>query len=96
MLASLRNELAGSDGPVEADFDGDDSEKTSRPAWLSQALMRLSFRERAVVELVYGLGLSCDEIASVLQCSMEAVKAGLLQAREKLDSSRPTGARFAR
>jgi RNA polymerase sigma-70 factor, ECF subfamily len=95
-FASLRSELAGSDGPVEADFDGDVSEKSSRAAWLSQALMRLSFRERAVVELVYGLGLSCDESASVLQCSTEAVKAGLLNARGILDSSRPTGAQFAR
>ena len=95
MLASQRSKLAGSDGPVEADFEGDVSEKTSRPAWLSQALMRLSFRERAVVELVYGLGLSCDEIASVLQCSTEAVKAGLLRARGNLDSSVRTGARFA-
>jgi RNA polymerase sigma-70 factor, ECF subfamily len=95
-FASLQSELAGSDGPVEADFDGDVSEKTARAAWLSQALMRLSFRERAVVELVYGLGLSCDEIASVLQCSTEAVKAGLLHARGNLDSSKPTGARFAR
>jgi RNA polymerase sigma factor (sigma-70 family) len=95
-LASLQSELAGSDGPVEADFDGDVSEKTSSPAWLSQALMRLTFRERAVVELVYGLGLSCDEIASVLQCSTEAVKAGLLHARGNLHSNKPTGARFAR
>jgi RNA polymerase sigma-70 factor (ECF subfamily) len=94
-FASLRGELAGSDGPVEADFDGDVSEKTSRPAWLSQALMRLSLQERAVVELVYGLGLSCDEIASVLQCSTEAVKAGLRHARGSLDSSKPTGARFS-
>ena len=93
-LASLRSELVGSDGPVEADFDGDVSEKTSRSAWLSQALMRLSLQERAVVELVYGLGLSCDEIASVLQCSTEAVKAGLRHARGNLDSSNPTGARF--
>jgi len=95
-LASLRSEFAGSDGPVKADFDGDVSEKTSGPAWPSQALMRLSFRERAVVELVYGLGLSCDEIASVLQCSTEGVKAGLLHARGNLDSGKPTGARFAR
>jgi RNA polymerase sigma-70 factor, ECF subfamily len=95
-FASLRSELAGSDGPVEADFDGDVSEKISRPAWLSQALMRLSFRERVVVELVYGLGLSCDEIAYVLQCSTEAVQAALLHARGTLDSSKPTGARFAR
>ena len=95
-FASLRSELAGSDGPVEADFDDDVSEKTSRPAWLSQALMRLSFRERAVVELVYGLGLSCDEIASVLHCSTEAVKAELLHVRGNLDSTKRTGARFAR
>jgi RNA polymerase sigma-70 factor, ECF subfamily len=95
-FASLRSELASSDAPVEADFDSDVSEKPSRPAWLSQALMRLSFRERAVVELVYGLGLSCDEIASALQCSTEAVKAGLLHARGNLDSSKRTGARFGR
>ena len=95
-LASLHSELAGSDGPVEADFDGDVSEETSRPAWLSQALMRLTFRERAVVELVYGFGLSCGEIASVLQCSTEAVKAGLLHARGNIHSNKPTGARFAK
>jgi RNA polymerase sigma-70 factor (ECF subfamily) len=95
-FASLRSELASSDGPVEAEFDSDVLEKPSRPAWLSQALMRLSLRERAVIELVYGLGLSCDEIASVLQCSTEAVKARLLHARETLDSSKRTGARFAR
>ena len=87
MLASQRSNLAGSDGPIGAAFEGDVSEKTSRSAWLSQALIRLSFRERAVVELVYGFGLSCDEIASVLQCSMEAVKAGLLHATGNLDSS---------
>jgi RNA polymerase sigma-70 factor, ECF subfamily len=95
-LASLQSELAGSDGPVEADFDVDVSEETSRPALLSQALMQLTFRERAVVELVYGLGLSCDESASVLQCSTDAVKVGLLQARGNLHSNKPTGARFAR
>jgi RNA polymerase sigma factor (sigma-70 family) len=95
-LASLHSELAGSDEPVEADFDGDVSEKTFRPAWLSQALMRSTFRERAVVELVYGFGLSCDEIASVLQCSTEAVKAGLLHARGNMHSNKPTGARFAK
>jgi RNA polymerase sigma-70 factor (ECF subfamily) len=86
-FASLRSELSGSVGPVEADFGGDASERNSRPAWLLKDLMRLSFRERVVVELVYGLGLSCDEIAFVMQCSTEAVKAELWQARGNLVST---------
>lgn len=95
-LLSLRSELASLDGPVEAGFDGDSSGMTSRPGWLSQALIQLSFKQLAVVELVYGLGLSCDEIAFVMQCSMKTVKARLLHARRNLDPSRPTEAPFAR
>jgi DNA-directed RNA polymerase specialized sigma24 family protein len=86
-LASQRSEVASSAGPVGADFDGGCSEMTSKPGWLSQSLAQLSFRQRAVVELVYGLGLSCDEIAIVMQCSTNAVKARVLRARRNLGRS---------
>lgn len=85
-LAHLRTEIAGSEGAVETDFDSDSSE-IARPDWLSRALVRLSFRQRAAIELVYGLGLSCDETASVMQCSLKTVKARLLHARRHLDLS---------
>ena len=87
-LAYLRTEIASSTGAVEADFDGDSSEIT-RPDWLSRALVRLSFRQQAAIELVYGLGLSCDETASVMQCSAKTIKALLLHARRHLDLSSP-------
>ena len=85
-FAYLRTEIASSEGAVETDFDGDSSEIT-RPDWLSRALVRLSFRQRAAIQFVHGLGLSCDETASVMQCSLKTVKARLLHARRHLDLS---------
>ena len=78
-------EAASSEESVEADLDDNPSGMTSRIDSLSESLVRLSFRQRTVIELVYGLGLSCDEIASVMQCSMKTVKARLLHARRNLD-----------
>jgi hypothetical protein len=45
---------------IESDLDAD-SDIASGPEWLSRALLQLPFRQRAVIELSYGIGLSCDE-----------------------------------
>jgi DNA-directed RNA polymerase specialized sigma24 family protein len=72
---------------IESDLDAD-SDIASGPEWLSRALLQLPFRQRAVIELSYGIGLSCDEICSVMQCTMKMVKIRLLQARRHLDRAR--------
>ena len=72
---------------IESDLDAD-SDIASGPEWLSRALLQLPFSPRAVIELSYGIGLSCDEICSVMQCTMKTVKIRLLQARRHLDRAR--------
>jgi RNA polymerase sigma-70 factor, ECF subfamily len=89
-LAYLQSQLAWSEETVESDFNGDSSDIASRPEWLSRALLQLPLRQRAVIELTYGLGLSCDEVSSVMQCPMKTVKITLLQARRHLDLARAT------
>jgi RNA polymerase sigma-70 factor, ECF subfamily len=87
-LACQRTEMAHSESTFEASFDTDSFEITSRPDWLTQAIVRLPFRQRCVIEFAYGLRLSCDEIASVMQCPMKTVNARLLRARRSLDLAR--------
>jgi len=84
-LASHRGELARLKGTTASDFGEDACGSARRPQWLSRALVQLSFAQRAAIELAYGLGLSCDEMASVMQCSPKIVKTTLLHARRALD-----------
>jgi RNA polymerase sigma-70 factor (ECF subfamily) len=51
---------------------------------LSKALEHLSADQRLVVELVYGVGHSLNEVAAILQCPVGTVKARLFHARVKL------------
>jgi RNA polymerase sigma-70 factor (ECF subfamily) len=84
-LAAHRSELARSNGTAASDFGEDASGNTARPQWLSRATVPLPFAQRAALELGYGLRLSCDEMASVMQCSPKIVKTTLLHARRALD-----------
>src|SRR3546814_9896109 len=40
--------------------------------------------QRVIIELVYGVGHSLDEVAAILQCPVGTVKARLFHARVKL------------
>jgi len=67
-----------------ADFYADSTDKTVTMDWIEQALMRLSPTQRAVVDFAYGLGLSCEEIASIMSCPVNTVKTRMLYARRRL------------
>ncbi|MFK2872246.1 RNA polymerase sigma factor [Dyella lipolytica] len=85
------------DEPVEDDALSDDRAPSSDPDedrelrdWLSKGLDRLSADQRVVVELVYGVGHSLDDVAAIMQCPVGTVKARLFHARVKLRNVLPT------
>lgn len=57
--------------------------------WLGKGLDRLSADQRVVVELVYGVGNSLEEVATIMQCPIGTVKARLFHARVKLRNVLP-------
>jgi RNA polymerase sigma-70 factor, ECF subfamily len=58
--------------------------------WLGKGLDRLSVDQRVVIELVYGVGHSLDDVAVIMQCPVGTVKARLFHARVKLRNVLPT------
>jgi len=58
--------------------------------WLGKGLEHLSADQRVVVELVYGVGNSLDEVAAIMQSPVGTVKARLFHARVKLRNTLPT------
>lgn len=60
-----------------------------RADWLAQGLSSLPFEQRATLELAYYLGHSCAEIAEIMRCPVNTVKARLFQARIKLRNLLP-------
>ncbi|HEV2680554.1 MAG TPA: sigma-70 family RNA polymerase sigma factor [Rhodanobacter sp.] len=57
--------------------------------WLSKGLDHLSVDQRVVIELVYGVGHSLDDVAIIMQCPVGTVKARLFHARVKLRNVLP-------
>lgn len=57
--------------------------------WLSKGLDYLSVDQRAVIELVYGVGHTLDDVAVIMQCPVGTVKARLFHARVKLRNVLP-------
>ncbi|RDS81950.1 sigma-70 family RNA polymerase sigma factor [Dyella psychrodurans] len=85
------------DEPVEDDAIPEDRIPSSDPDedrelrdWLSKGLDRLSADQRVVVELVYGVGHSLDDVATIMQCPVGTVKARLFHARVKLRNVLPS------
>ena len=66
------------DGGIDADEDRELRDL------LGKALGFLSAEQRVVVELVYGVGHSLNEVAAIVQCPVGTVKARLFHARVKL------------
>lgn len=60
-----------------------------RCQWLERALAELPLEQRAVMELAYLMGHSCEEIAQIMHCPVNTVKTRLFHAREKLRQSLP-------
>ncbi|MGH8232265.1 MAG: RNA polymerase sigma factor [Steroidobacteraceae bacterium] len=60
-----------------------------RSQWLAHGLATLPFEQRATLELAYFVGHSCEEIASIMECPVNTVKARMFQARIKLRNLLP-------
>jgi RNA polymerase sigma-70 factor, ECF subfamily len=60
-----------------------------REQWLAQGLASLPFEQRATLELAYFVGHSCQEIADIMDCPVNTVKARMFQARLKLRNLLP-------
>jgi RNA polymerase sigma-70 factor (ECF subfamily) len=85
------------DEPVEDDAIPEDRIPSTDPDedrelrdWLAKGLDRLSADQRTVVELVYGVGHSLDDVATIMQCPVGTVKARLFHARVKLRNVLPS------
>ena len=52
--------------------------------WIRRAMQRLPIDQRRVLELAYGHGHSCEEIARIVDCPVNTVKARMFLARSKL------------
>jgi len=84
------------DEPVEDDMLLDDRAPAHDPGadrelrdWLNKGLDSLSADQRIVVELVYGVGHTLDDVAVIMQCPIGTVKARLFHARVKLRNVLP-------
>jgi RNA polymerase sigma-70 factor (ECF subfamily) len=63
--------------------------------WIGHALAQLPFEQRMVVELTYYVGLSCQEIAAIMECPVNTVKTRMFHARRRLRTSLPQEEGFA-
>jgi RNA polymerase sigma-70 factor (ECF subfamily) len=84
------------DEPVDDDAIPEDRTPAHDPGedrelrdWLGKGLDRLSRDQRVVIELVYGVGHSLDDVAVIMQCPVGTVKARLFHARVKLRNVLP-------
>jgi RNA polymerase sigma-70 factor (ECF subfamily) len=61
----------------------------ARSEWLTRGLATLPLEQRATLELAYYIGHSCEEIALIMGCPVNTVKARMFQARIKLRNVLP-------
>ena len=57
--------------------------------YLGHALATLSIEQRMVLEFTYYLGLSCQEIATIMECPVNTVKTRMFHARKRLRAALP-------
>lgn len=62
----------------------DEIEAINERELLDRALSTLPLEQRAVLELTYYLGHSCEEIAAIVDCPVNTVKTRMFHARRKL------------
>lgn len=84
------------DLPVEDDSPTDERTPSTNPNddrelrdWLGKGLDCLTANQRMVIELVYGVGHTLDEVAIVMDCPVGTVKARLFHARVRLRNVLP-------
>jgi len=52
--------------------------------WIERGLAQLPLSQRIAIELAYFVGLSCKEIATIVDCPVNTVKTRMFHARERL------------
>jgi RNA polymerase sigma-70 factor (ECF subfamily) len=57
--------------------------------WVAMAMQQLSTDQRLTIELAYGQGHSCEEIADIMDCPVNTVKTRMFHARRKLRTLLP-------
>jgi RNA polymerase sigma-70 factor (ECF subfamily) len=57
--------------------------------WVALAMQQLPTEQRLTLELAYGQGHSCDEIAEIMDCPVNTVKTRMFHARGKLRTLLP-------
>jgi len=93
-LKALKRESNATHVPaIPGDEDSPATDATQRTdelhEWIGQALAGLSAEQRMVVELTYYVGLSCQEIATIMECPVNTVKTRMFHARRKLRTALP-------
>jgi len=70
---------------IDAEIAGENpaSEQEQRE-WIERGLAELPLAQRVVIELAYFLGLSCEEIAAIVECPVNTVKTRMFNARARL------------
>lgn len=91
-LKALKRESNATHVPsVPGDKDSPGTDATQRTnelhEWIGHALARLPAEQRMVVELTYYVGLSCQEIATIMECPVNTVKTRMFHARRKLKTT---------
>lgn len=90
-LKSVRRaslELVALDAPEALQVSAVSSTSETRE-WIECAVNELPVEQRLCLELAYVLGHSCEEIATICDCSVNTVKTRLFHARRKLRLSLP-------
>jgi RNA polymerase sigma-70 factor (ECF subfamily) len=95
-LSAYRRNSAGPRGTTQVPLGSTAEDPAPEPSvlqerteWLDRGLSSLPFEQRAALELAYYLGHSCAEIAEIMQCPINTVKARMFQARIKLRNLLP-------
>jgi RNA polymerase sigma-70 factor (ECF subfamily) len=77
--------------PIENEFlpapDEQDAAETAE--WVALAMQQLPTDQQLTLELAYGQGHSCEEIAQIMDCPVNTVKSRMFQARNKLRTILP-------
>jgi RNA polymerase sigma-70 factor, ECF subfamily len=93
-LKALKRESTAAHVPhLPGDEESQGTDATQRTGelrdWIGHALDQLPAEQRMVVELTYYVGLSCQEIAAVMECPVNTVKTRMFHARRKLRAALP-------
>ena len=90
-LRTLRGRGQVDTVPIENEFltapDELDADETGE--WVALGMQQLPADQRLTLELAYGQGHSCEEIAQIMDCPVNTVKSRMFQARNKLRTILP-------